>query len=526
MISARYFLLLVTIMCVILFVIKPISKNTNSYDLYKPNTSAAYKSRTLAESIKHLSTSANHKDLFPLDSRDYYGTTFVVLGLLIAASGGIGGGGILVPLLILVYDFSPKHAIALSNFCIVGSSITNMWMNLYKRHPDADRPLVDWDLILVMEPLTMAGAVVGAIVSKVLPDWLLVISLVILLAYTTYTTLLKGIEQFKKETKAKEFLKKSELSKAIIEDEENAETERLLPLNEPDDSSSLKQTINPMIRIPHKDINNSNSVNSDEAEAGNDSSIDLDSSFNKNNQEELNQLIESEKVTPKDKVVILSCMILAVVILNLMKGGGGNFPSPIGIKCGSYNYWMMTGLVLLIVFIVSIWMRSILIEKWKRKKVLNYRYAIGDVEWNERNTIVYPIICFFAGFFAGMFGVGGGIVKGPLMLQMGTHPLVASATVAVMIMFTSVAATTMFIAFGTLTWDYGIFLFIVGLLATIVGQYGVIYLVQKYQRVSLVSLSIGAVVAISTVLMAIQSVFSLIDAQENISPDSNSLCGK
>ena len=61
-----------------------------------------------------------------------------------------------------------------------------------------------------------------------------------------------------------------------------------------------------------------------------------------------------------------------------------------------------------------------------------------------------------------MFGVGGGIVKGPLMLHMGVHPFVASATCAVMIMFTSVAATTMFIAFGTLLWDYGIFLFIIG----------------------------------------------------------------
>lgn len=65
-------------------------------------------------------------------------------------------------------------------------------------------------------------------------------------------------------------------------------------------------------------------------------------------------------------------------------------------------------------------------------------------------------------YYSGMFGVGGGIVKGPLMLFMGVHPLVASATCAVMIMFTSVAATTMFIAFGTLIWDYGIFLFVIG----------------------------------------------------------------
>ena len=63
----------------------------------------------------------------------------------------------LVPLLILVYGFHPKYAIPLSNFTIVGSSITNMYMNLSKRHPDVDRPLVDWDIILVMEPLTMVS---------------------------------------------------------------------------------------------------------------------------------------------------------------------------------------------------------------------------------------------------------------------------------------------------------------------------------------------------------------------------------
>ena len=73
--------------------------------------------------------------------------------------------------------------------------------------------------------------------------------------------------------------------------------------------------------------------------------------------------------------------------------------------------------------------RQVLIDRWRLKKELRYKYAKGDIEWNERNTLVYPAICFFAGFFAGMFGIGGGIVKGPLMLQIGVHPLVASGTV-------------------------------------------------------------------------------------------------
>lgn len=108
---------------------------------------------------RRLDTAAEHKDLFPLDDSDYWGIVLVTLGLMIAASGGIGGGGILVPLFILVFGFSPKHAIPLSNFTIVGSSITNMVLNIPKRHPHANRPLVDWDLIMVMEPVTMIGAV-------------------------------------------------------------------------------------------------------------------------------------------------------------------------------------------------------------------------------------------------------------------------------------------------------------------------------------------------------------------------------
>jgi uncharacterized membrane protein YfcA len=101
----------------------------------------------------------DHKDLFPLDGYDYLGTVLIGVGLMIAAAGGVGGGGIVVPLRIIICGVHPKQAIPLSNFTILGSSITNMVLNLSKVHPEANRPLVDWDLILVMEPLTMAGAV-------------------------------------------------------------------------------------------------------------------------------------------------------------------------------------------------------------------------------------------------------------------------------------------------------------------------------------------------------------------------------
>ena len=61
-------------------------------------------------------------------------------------------------------------------------------------------------------------------------------------------------------------------------------------------------------------------------------------------------------------------------------------------------------------------------------------------------------------------------MKGPLMLEMGILPQVASATSACMILFTSFTATTSYIAFGLLRIDYAIPLFFVGLLATGVGK--------------------------------------------------------
>ncbi|CAN0243636.1 unnamed protein product, partial [Discosporangium mesarthrocarpum] len=151
-----------------------------------------------------------HKPLHPLNVWDFAGVGLATVGLMIAAAGGIGGGGILVPLYILVLQFHPKHAIPLSNITIFGGAITNTVLNLSKRHPEADRPLVDWDVILVMEPLTIGGALVGSFINKVLPDYILAIMLIVLLVATAQRTLKKGFKTYNKETKALQEEKKNQ----------------------------------------------------------------------------------------------------------------------------------------------------------------------------------------------------------------------------------------------------------------------------------------------------------------------------
>ena len=110
---------------------------------------------------------------------------------------------------------------------------------------------------------------------------------------------------------------------------------------------------------------------------------------------ELLAIIESERTTSLERMTIIIIMFVGVVFLNLIKGGGRAMKSPIGIECGSLSYWGVTGLVFVWLVGISIYIRGLLIEKWKLKRRLNYVYAEGDIEWNERN-VIFSFIFIFA----------------------------------------------------------------------------------------------------------------------------------
>ena len=55
---------------------------------------------------------------------------------------------------------------------------------------------------------------------------------------------------------------------------------------------------------------------------------------------------------------------------------------------------------------------------------------------------------FVAGLIAGLIGIGGGMVLGPLMLQMGILPQVVTSTAATMVALTSSSAAVLFLTSG------------------------------------------------------------------------------
>jgi len=367
----------------------------------------------------------------------------------------------------LVLGFRPKHAVALSNFTILGGSIANTVLNARKRHPELDRGLIDWDLILIMEPLTIFGAVLGSLISKVVPNIALTVALVLILAYMGNRTFRKGLKMWRDESKR-------ELSFTRDTDVE------LMPTNGHVVSTAGSET-------ELSDLAAYSELQSDSESSGPD------------------------EMPVKHKVAALTACFVGTCVLTVLRGGG-SFASPLGLECGSAGFWWLYFSSLPWVLAFALFFRWLLVREFNRKCSRGYVFAVGDVQWDSHNTVKYPLYCAIAGLLAGLFGVGGGIVKGPLMLEMGIQPAVASASAAAMILFTSAAASICFVVFGLLHVGYGVVFFLLGFVATVAGQYGIGKLLERHNRQSPIVLSIGLVICLSSLFVGVNTVASLLSA--------------
>jgi uncharacterized membrane protein YfcA len=206
----------------------------------------------------------------------------------------------------------------------------------------------------------------------------------------------------------------------------------------------------------------------------------------------------------RSKVKGLTLCFAGIIVLTVLRGGG-QFSSPLGVSCGGLGFWILYFSCLPWVLVFAVYFRSVLVADYEHKVQTGYTFTEGEIKWTSRNTLVYPAICALAGLCAGLFGVGGGIVKGPLMLEMGVVPAVASATSAAMILFTSASASVSFAVFGLLQVEYAAMFFLLGFTCTATSQIYVTRWVKRYDRQSPIVLSIGAVVSLSSVLMAINT---------------------
>ncbi|KAK1946950.1 Sulfite exporter TauE/SafE family protein 3 [Phytophthora citrophthora] len=484
------------------------------------------------------------KNLFdPFTWKDVVATIIAFVSTALGSGCGVGGGGLLVPMYIFFYGLSPKHAIPLSKATIFGNAVSAYLFNFNRKHPlNAKLPLINYHVAGIMEPTTLIGAIFGVMMNHMFPDWLILVLLVSLLSYITYKTVLKGnkirekesnhqravvkdvlkggpdgggrgrqwsiYRRFDIEIAARRWLRKTRRNKKLreIKAQDEEDFKSLPPLLEHQPSSS-------------------------DALLGGLDKHDFGTFVSDDDQMlERRKAIEQRemRVLPLKYIVPLVLSWLVVLIQSMLRGGHGA-PSIIGITCGSTDYWLLTMLPLLILVAITLWVGHQLRLLNRLKVLCNYRFIEGDVHWIKRRILIFPTLCTMAGVCAGLLGIGGGMVKGPIMLEMGILPGVQSATANFMILFTSSSTTLQFAINGQfpgeLQYDYMAWFALMGCIGGLCGQKVVAYLVKKYRRESIMVYLLAVTIGLSALAMGIIGLKSTLrDIEKGVHLGFNGIC--
>ena len=97
---------------------------------------------------------------------------FITIFVLFASNcGGLGGGGAVVPIVMVFFNYDVKTSIALSNSTIVIAALTRMIINSKLPHPsktdvqgNPSGVIIDYNIASLMLPMIIVGAMIGVAV--------------------------------------------------------------------------------------------------------------------------------------------------------------------------------------------------------------------------------------------------------------------------------------------------------------------------------------------------------------------------
>jgi len=160
--------------------------------------------------------------------------------------------------------------------------------------------------------------------------------------------------------------------------------------------------------------------------------------------------------------------------------------------------------------------QTYLVNRHELKEIIRFDYVHGDIKWDQRKAIIYPCFFILAGVFAGMFGIGGGMITVPLMLAMGIHPAICTATSVTMVFFTTLLSSSSFAVFNLILWDYAVVCVVIGFIGSLIGM-GIMQRARQtaagaanFERNSFIAYCTGCVIMLCALLMTLQYVLQIV----------------
>ncbi|XP_057538323.1 sulfite exporter TauE/SafE family protein 3-like [Amaranthus tricolor] len=166
------------------------------------------------------------------------GSLIGFFGAAFGSVGGVGGGGIYVPMLTLIIGFDSKSSTAISKCMIMGAAASTVYYNLKQRHPTLDMPVIDYDLALLFQPVLVLGISIGVAFNVIFADWMITVLLIILFLFTSTKAFLKGVDAWKKET-----IMKKEAAQRLLSNGDNGDYKVLPAVPTKKEEVSLRENV-------------------------------------------------------------------------------------------------------------------------------------------------------------------------------------------------------------------------------------------------------------------------------------------
>lgn len=371
-------------------------------------------------------------------------TVIGFLGSAFGTVGGVGGGGIFVPMLTLIVGFDTKSAAALSKCMIMGASASSVWYNLRVRHPTREVPILDYDLALLFQPMLMLGITLGVALSVVFPYWLITVLTIILFLGTSSRSFFKGIQMWNEETILKKEIEKRQETHVNSHGELliDAEYEPLVPREEKTTLEILRFNLR------------------------------------------------------WKRILVLLLVWVFFLVLQVLKNDAA--------ACSKW-YWVFFFLQ----FPVALWVfgyESVKLYKdYERRKITGNTESIceASIQWTPMHITFCALCGVLGGTVGGLLGSGGGFILGPLLLEIGVIPQVASATATFVMMFSSSLSVVEFYLLKRFPIPYALYLIGVSILAGFWGQFFIRKLVAFLKRASVIVFILSAVIFASALTMGV-----------------------
>ncbi|KAI3956167.1 hypothetical protein MKW92_000152 [Papaver armeniacum] len=402
------------------------------------------------------------------------GSVVGFIGAACGSVGGVGGGGIYVPMLTLIIGLDAKSSVPLSKCMITGAAVSTVYYNLKRRHPTLDMPVIDYNLTLLMQPMLMLGISFGVILSEIFADWMVTILLIILFFATSTLSFFKGVDMWKKESKLKKATSCVESNGDHLGKENNH-----LTCDEEPSSDTQKEIQTTVTSCLESNGNQSDKENNH---------LPCDDEPSSDTQKEMRTTVPILENVYWKELGLLVFVWVAFLAVQIFKNTTAT--------C-STTYWILSALQIPISVLVTFYEAFGL---YKGKKVIA---SLGEkgANWKVHKLVFFALVGVFAGMVGGLLGMGGGFIMGPLFLQLGIPPQVSTATATFAMTFSSSMSVVEYYLLKRFPVPYALYFLGVATLAALVGQHVVKKIISILGRASLIIFILVLTIFISAILL-------------------------